>query len=472
MRDKPALTHAQLRLVQVGFALVVLAYFVRFVAPGLQAGFNIDDPMNIHSFWSRGAGELVRNLVLFFTTYGRPMGGVYFSVLYHFFGLNPFPYHVALTGLLLLNTFLAYRFARLVTGSQLAAGLTALPIVYHAQMPQLVYMPALVFDVLCFTFYFSALVYYLSIRTRGVQLNVGQTAVFLALYVCALDSKEMAVTLPAIVLLYEAIWRPAGRKWAPAVGGVLLTLVYVLGKAFGSDSWIKLAAYRPEFTWSRYWESTTRFVNAVFSQPIHGGFFTAGRVALLAAILLCVAWRSRQKHLLLMWFFLWIAPLPITFIPDRGGPNLYIPVLGWAMVVASVFVWLAGIAVRSRALRWAPAPVALGVIVTLGMAAFWVKTEREDRQVSPDIRNPGQLTWSVIQQVRAVQPSVPPGSRIYVVRGPFDGWDMKFIMELVYHDRSVHVWLGEQTPLPPERIEQMDYVFTFENGKLIRLKGV
>jgi hypothetical protein len=97
---------------------------------------------------------------------------------------------------------------------------------------------------LCFTFCFLALNYYISIRVSGRPLSKKQIVVFLFLYIGALDSKEMAVTLPLIVLLHEAIWRrtgirPPGRlaRWAgkealPALLAGLVTGVYILGKAF------------------------------------------------------------------------------------------------------------------------------------------------------------------------------------------------------------------------------------------------
>jgi hypothetical protein len=460
------------RLLYIGLGAIVLVYFVRFVGPGLSGGLNADDPMNIHSFWVRGPGQLVKNLVLFFSTYGRPMGGVYFSLLYHFFGLNPFPYHVALTVLLAFNTWLAYLVGRLITGSKLGGGLVSLAVAYHAGMYQLVYLPAFVYDVLCFTFYFCALTYYLSIRGRCLRLTKKQIVVFLLFYVGGLDSKEMAVTLPVVVLLYEAIWHAPARKATalPGLAAGLLTLVYVLGKTFGADSLVRMEAYRPVFSWGRYWESTTRFVNTIFYQPIEGGFFTPGRVMWLAVILLYVAWRWQQRGLMLMWCFVWIAPLPITFIPGRGGACLYIPLVGWAVIVASGCLWIAKVAARSPLLRWMPYRAALGALALLGIVLFWANTERHG-DVPEGIRKPAQLTWSVAEQIRAVQPTVKPGSRIYVVRGPFRDWDMKFIMELVYHDRSVNVWLGEKAPLPPAEIDRMDYVFTFEAGKLKRLKG-
>ncbi len=470
------------RLIRIVIAAVILIYFIRFVTPGLDAGFNGDDPMNIYYYWSRGAGKLLRNLPLFFTTYQRPMGGVYFSALYHFFDLNPLPYHIVITALLLLNTFLSYRFARLITGSELAGGLTALVMAYHAKMPHLVYLPAFIFDVLCFTFYLLALNYYVSARSRRESLKLRQIAAFLLLYVCALDSKEMAFTLPLIVLAYEALWHGPKRIDAAAFGAWLkgnavpgliagvMTVVFVLGKTFGSDSLVRMPAYRPTFTWSRYWESTSRFVNEIFYQP-DNGFFEPWRIAVLAVALLFVAWRWRQKHLLLMWCFVWIAPLPITFVPDRGGGMLYIPLLGWAVIAVSLFLGLSNAAARLLAAGRVPAPVTVGVLVALGAAGFWANTANEDATLPEGIRHPGQLTWSMVEQVRAVQPRVKPGSQIYVTGNPFEGWEVKFIFELVYHDRSVNVWLSDKYQLPPDEIERMDYIFAIEDGKLKRLKG-
>jgi hypothetical protein len=58
-----------------------------------------------------------------------------------------------------------------------------------------------------------------------------------------------------------------------------------------------------------------------------------------------------------------------------------------------------------------------------------------------------------------------------VINDVFDGYDTQFLFELTYHDRSVHVLLDRYAHRKPAEIERMDYVFTFENGKLKRLKG-
>ncbi len=470
-------------LLRAGFALTVLAYFVHFAGPSLSGRFNADDPMNLYYYWSRGPWKLMLNLPLFFTTYQRPMGGVYFATLYGLFGLNPLPYHIVIVALLLVNTYLAYRFGRLITGSELCGGLAALMTAYHAEMAQTVYLPAFIFDVLCFTFYFLALNYYLAIRMRGERLTRKQVVVFVVLFIAALDSKEMAVTLPVIVLLYEAIWRRPSRLRAPDIvawlrrdglpaliaGGI--TAVFILGKRLGPRSVADLESYRQTFTLDRYWESTTRFVNTIFYQPIAGGFFTSGRVLLLAAILLYVAWRRKDKHLILMWLFVWITPLPITFVAGRGGALLSIPAVGWAVIIATFFLSLCGAAARLFARLRVPAPAATAIVVILGVAALWSWTESRNWDTYRGMQDGTELTWNVIQQVRSVQPAVRSGSKVYVANDVFEGWDTKFIMELVWGDRTVNVWLASQSKLSREEIEGMDYIFTFENGKLKRVKG-
>ena len=251
------------RLFRAGFSLIVVSYFVQFASPSLSGRFNVDDPMNLYYYWSRGPWKLIVNLPLFFTTYQRPMGGVYFATLYGLFGLNPLPYHIVIIALLLLNTCLAYRFGRLITGSELCGGLTALMTAYHAKMAQAVYLPAFIFDVVCLTFYFLALNYYLAVRMRGQRLSKRQTVIFLLLFIGALDSKEMAVTLPAIVFLYEGIWhRPARlslpdalvwlrRDALPALIAGGITVVFTVGKRFGRRSVADLESYSQTFTLGR-----------------------------------------------------------------------------------------------------------------------------------------------------------------------------------------------------------------------------
>ena len=76
------------------------------------------------------------------------------------------------------------------------------------KLANLVFVGSFIYDVLCGFFYFAALTYYIHIREKEVYLRPLQLFGFLVLYVCALNCKEMAVTLPVIVLIYELLKCP------------------------------------------------------------------------------------------------------------------------------------------------------------------------------------------------------------------------------------------------------------------------
>ena len=52
-----------------------------------------------------------------------------------------------------------------------------------------------------------------------------------------------------------------------------------------------------------------------------------------------------------------------------------------------------------------------------------------------------------------------------------NSWDTLFISELLYHDHSVRTRLYYKTPLTEEDLKKMDYVFGFQDKKLVMLKG-
>ncbi len=97
--------------------------------------------------------------------------------------------------ILAVNVYLVYRLARLLGASEWAACLAALVACYHAGLANLYYNTAFVYDALCGCFFLAALVYYCGIRRRGRLLSIGQLAIFATLVLCAMNSKEMALTL-------------------------------------------------------------------------------------------------------------------------------------------------------------------------------------------------------------------------------------------------------------------------------------
>ncbi len=448
------------KLLQTTAAILVLAYALRYLVPSLSAGFASDDPMNIHYYWTHGLWQTILHVPLFFTAFQRPIGGLFYLIFYKFFHLNPWPYHLALIGLLLLNCWLFFRFARLLTGSALAAALAALPVAFHPRAAHLAYLPSFVFDVLCFTFVILTLDYYLRARAQG-QLTLGQTAVLLFLQIAAFGSKEMAVTLPVLLVLIELFfYKLERRSLHPLLLSFAFTLTYVIGKAFGTGTLLSVAPYQPSFTINRFLDSSLRFLTDILirhSPPRWPLLVLLALAALLPAIFL------HRPALRWLCYAIVIAPLPIAFLPARDGGALYLPIAFCSLLAACIAVEI----IESPWLRRVPAAI---LIVPL-VCYFVLHVERDNRRMSTMLRGFNQPTGQALAQIQAIQPMVPPGSTIYVANDPFSDWDAKFLFELQYADPTVQVHLGRHVPLTPKQIAAMDYVFTFENGRLIRLQG-
>src|SRR6266571_1718605 len=325
--------------------IALIAYFLHFALPSVGGRLNDDEMMNLMVYWSAGALKSLWANVCFWTPFYRPGGALYYLPLYHFFALNPQPYRIVQISILTVSIPIIYYLSLSLASSRSVAFLAVLALCYHARLANLVFVGSFIYDVLCGFFYFAALAYYIHIREAEGHLHPRQLCGFLALYVCALNSKEMAVSLPVIVLIYElgkcprwADWKHFGR-WArssavaPLVAG-LLTALYISGKTHGPRSFVTFDAYRPRYSWTTFMDSNCRFVSQFFYQfPTH----IISHIGLLSlwAVVFLYAFIRRDRMLWLMAFWIVIVPLPIAFlIPFRGGASLYLLFFGWAMILA------------------------------------------------------------------------------------------------------------------------------------------
>ena len=465
------------------FAAFLVAWFVYFSWDGLRVHFAPDDMMNIDSFyWTPGPWRLVYSQFLIWRGYYRPMGGLFYLPILAGWGLNPVPYHVTLSLVLLANVCLVYCFARRLGCGELAAGLAALVACYHAGIANLYYNTAFVYDALCGFFYLGALVYYIRIRARGRLLRPGETLVFTALLVCALNSKEMALTLPAVLLAYEWVYHPPIRHakkeladWLRGPGRTsmiagALTLVDLYGKMYGHDQ-LTGPGYTPVFSWDRLLDFQTTFLRDVLF--LHAGF--SGVVAFWLVVTY-LAWRPAARPVLrFCWLFLLLTPLPIEFLPGKSQACLYIPMLGATVFASVVFVdwaWAlaSGLTAERLFRRFSRGALLTGILLVA--LFYWGRENLHNKRtnVTPVMTALGRQTWEVIEQFRALHPQVRPGSHVVFMRDPFQEWDMLFIADLWFRDRSVTVRLQRLTPLAPEQIARSDYLYDYSDGKLLRVK--
>jgi len=467
------------------YGVLFTAYFFLVSWDSLKAPFAPDDMMNIWGYWHPPPWQLLSSQFMLWHGYSRPMAGLFYVPIFLAFGLNPVPYHAVLLLLLLAGAYLMYRFARVLGSGELPAAIVALIACYHGGLGNLYYNSTFVFDALCGLFYFAAFVYYAGIRSSGSLLSRGQAAAFLGIYLCALNSKEMAVTMPVVLLTYEWLYHApppwpwkALAKWLRGPGSVLcwsalMNLVFIYGTRFGPNGLMKSSAYRTVFSRAQMVDFQERYIGDIFYHPL--------RFEWLATLLIWLAvtylvWRRKRPVLRFCWFYVLLTPLPIEFLQGRDQACLYVCLAGWAVLAATLFTdWLASatrVVAAEPLFRRLESRRVRAMLAAAGMILFALESWRfKQRKVEPAIPHLGGLTTGVLAEFRAMNPHVRPGATVVFLDDPWKGgFDMAFIAELWFRDRQTGVLLNRLSHLPPEEIAKADAVFTWRDGKLIRVR--
>ena len=161
--------------------LALIAIWIDFAVFAKDAFLSYFDPdacMNLIRSCLPPAGSLVKANILFFlnSDFYRPFGSVWYRVIYDICGWNPAPFQAVTLLILATNIWLTYAICRRLADSREAGVLAALLISYHASMMPLYFDLGYVYDVLCYFFYFAALLYYLRIRQADRYPGAGALA--------------------------------------------------------------------------------------------------------------------------------------------------------------------------------------------------------------------------------------------------------------------------------------------------------
>src|SRR5260370_28814212 len=207
---------------------------------------------------------------------------------------------------MLVNCFLLYRVAAAIATREVG-WLAALLVCFSAGFDELYFNGGTIYDILCFTFYFLAFDLYVRTRKNGAYLTLGKLIAFLALYLCALNSKEMAVTLPPILLGCELIfsncWTPraadVGRqwiaRWVALVRSGLMTVAFVFGRFSSSSSLTGNDSYRVHLSVETYLSALAHYFGALASLP---GLLNAVSTALLLLVLAATSLVARERSMI------------------------------------------------------------------------------------------------------------------------------------------------------------------------------
>jgi len=182
----------------------------------LSNGFVFDDMYTIvHNAHIK---DLSKNLAAFFNldyfkiarteaSY-RPVATLWYFLIYALFGLNPVAFHLSSLLLHIFNVIAVYVLVQLLLNDKKFSLIAALVFACHPVLTEAVNCISYNEDLLATFFYLLAIVLYIKVTAK--ENSLPRPIYFLALifFLMALLSKEMAVTLPGIILLYDCTLRP------------------------------------------------------------------------------------------------------------------------------------------------------------------------------------------------------------------------------------------------------------------------
>jgi hypothetical protein len=441
---------------------VVVSIWIWFTRDGLESYFSGDDLMNIYLAWQKPLLRLAGENLLFFSPGYRPFGNLVYRLLFEMAGFHPLPFRIACFALLFLNLYLAYRTAAAIGGIETAL-LTVLFSCYNAGA-DLFHDTGIIYDILCFTFYFAALGLYFTSRGRKQYLSNAQLVGLLVLYIFALDSKEMAVTLPLVIVAYEVfLGEPAAgsliRRWLPSALSALMTVPYVIGKLSHSSPLIGNESYRLHISPGNYIAGLTHYFDLLTSA--HPGTLSVTICVLATIAAAAIALITRDRLLMFALTFILSTPLPIVFVALRGAYVMYIPLFGIALYLGAAILKLRD-ALVGRKYQFATFAVCAAALIAFHASRPW----------QPFV-NP--LIQPTVRQLSEIQPRVPNGSKILFVDDPFDKddpWVLLFICRLFYGRPDLQVDRAKLMAAKPDQaaLDSYDLIFTYRDSRWIRLK--
>lgn len=345
------------------------------------------------------------------SNYYRPMMTLGYLLTYEIAGLSPFAFHLVNVLLNAVAVWLVYAILRRLSGDRVAmvaAGLFAL----HPIHTEPVAWIAAVTDLELAVFYLTAFLLFLKLpaaKNRPLAL-----AAMCGSFVLALLSKEQAMTLPLLALLFEHFYRDdraatATKEKFSRYGALwMIAAVYLVIRVIAMRGLAKVVM-RPNLSWHDTFLSAVALLGKYLSKlawptrltPYHifepSTHLTDARVLLgFAAVTVCLLlfgllWkRAHIVSLVFVWIFLPLGPvLNARWMPSSafGERYLYLPSLGFCWLAAWCVVQIWSAAPRGVPRLAAQTLPALLAIVALAYGTKTIARNRDWRNNETLYRN-------------------------------------------------------------------------------------
>ncbi len=353
------------------------------------------------------------------TNYYRPMMTFGYLLTYKIAGLVPFGFHLVNILLEAIAVWLVFAILRRLSGVRVAfvaAGLFAL----HPIHTEAVDWIAAVTDLELAVFYLGTFLLY--IKLPETKHKFPAIAAMCGCFALALLSKEQAMTLPILVMIFEYFYRD-DRETTTArekisryaalwiVAALYLTLRFEIMGGFTS------VIMRPQLSWYEAGLSAVALLGAYMGKLIWPARLSAfyvfqasqhfsdpkvllglGGIALCAIIFAALWKRAHTVSLTMIWFFLPLGPvLNARWMPAGvfGERYLYLPSIGfcWLLAWVAVQIWSGNVRALPRIVAQA-APALLGLLaLAYGVALLDFGQCAERLLVGGLLGRPEQAPW-------------------------------------------------------------------------------
>ena len=318
----------------------------------------------------------------------RPIRQISYAIDYQFTGLNPVGYHLSNILYHILAAYLVFLITSFVSKDKRIAGVAALLFISHPIQTESVAYIAGRRDILSALFFFLGFYFFLKLRESPSKKYL--FVIYLS-YVLSLLSKEMGVTLPAILLLYDLLRKPLTREnetgppanqlqgffkrlkeilrrhWAFYLTLLVIAILFTFHEAVLKHRSRQLGFYGGTMssnflTVFNIWVFYIRMLilplslNAAHSFPISRSIFEPGTllpVSILLAIFALLIKLIKKKELYSFggfWFFITLLPVSHIFPHHEllAEHYLYLPSFGFSLMTGLLFSDL------FQRVRWKP----------------------------------------------------------------------------------------------------------------------
>jgi len=302
----------------------------------------------------------------------RPVVTLTYFIDYAIWRLNPLGYHLSNVILHTVNVFLLYLFIKIISRNSSPSILATLLFLSHPILTETVNAVCYREDILAFIFFLLSFIYFAKILapSRKEEIFTQTNMRFVLFYIIscgsyclALFSKEMAVTFPILLVIFDLLFSARNKTQSPSTllrikrwfvfysGYIVITIFYLFIRFVILKNTFKIIDVYPTniFTMTKVVASYVKLLfipvnlNADYYIPDIRGIsfsFILSSLFIVSACIIIIRLYKKKKLMTFFgaWFF--ITLLPVLGIIPIGNimaeRYLYLPIVGFCGIVGCI----------------------------------------------------------------------------------------------------------------------------------------